>query len=521
MLLTTLVLSLLALATACNNPTWEGELPSSFTPPTGNVFFTFINTVVPVISTHETPIQFRLIQNANLAIYSAMAMYEPQALDHFARVSESSARRVCTGGSDFAKHRQVTLAYTLIFVARNFFPAASATLESTFGTWGVNANRCDAVGSCTDLTTPWGLAKKFTDEMKTYAATDGWNADGSLSHEFNKIPYQDWRTDPYVPRNNPWTLQHRKNWQPLLEHNSRGYLSYQEHVTPHIGQTARSIFFTNEELCAKTAANPHYDLDHEMELTFARLAALNDDKKMEIELWDSKLTSFLPLAAQWYLRSSPPGATLDDWGFIEIDSVIISGMYETVHTVWKEKIVFDLVRPPSYAQGEYADEEIVSWAGPYQGTQTMLGRDWKPYIRTMPHAEYPSGTACACGMLEAIMRNWTGYDNVESHLAPNGPLVFTRLDGSPFPAGSSKTEPGLVPAAPWFTTYSSWSEMAARCGQSRLDGGMHFTTSISGGRALCYDMGTKIASIFEGLNLGQVPSYVVSIDAPLPAESRC
>jgi hypothetical protein len=365
------------------------------------------------------------------------------------------------------------------------------------------------------------LAKKFTDEMKTYAATDGWNADGSLSRNHNKIPYEDWRSDPYEPRNSPWKLSNRKRWQPLLEHNGRGYLSYQEHVTPHIGQTARSIFFTDDQLCDLKAPKPHYDLDEEIELTFARGAALNDDKKMEIELWDSKLTSFLPLAAQWYLRSNPPGATLDDWGFIQIDSVIISGMYESVHVVWREKERYDLVRPPSYARDQYKYETIVSWAGPFQGTQTMLGRDWKSYIRTMPHSEYPSGTSCACGMLEAAMRNWTGYDDVTSHLTPNGPLVFTQFDGTPFPAGSSKTEPGLVPAAPWSTTYASWSDMAARCGQSRLDGGMHFTTAIPAGRNLCYDMGTKIASIFERLNNGQAPSYVVSINAPLPSEERC
>jgi hypothetical protein len=114
---------------------------------------------------------------------------------------------------------------------------------------------------------------------------------------------------------------------------------HQEHVTPHIGQTARSIFFTDDQLCDLKAPKPHYDLGEEMELTFARGAALNDDKKMEIELWDSKLTSFLPLAAQWYLRSNPPGASLDDWGFIQVDSVIISGMYESVHVVWRTLLI--------------------------------------------------------------------------------------------------------------------------------------------------------------------------------------
>jgi hypothetical protein len=514
------LLALIALGQGCQTPTWEGALPSSFTPPTGAIFITFINTVIPVIGTFETPIQFRLIQNANLGIYSTMAMYEPQALDHFARASESASRRLCSGGSDFAKHRQVALAYTLIFVARNFFPAASTQLESTFATWGVDANRCNAPGSCADLTTPWGLAKKFTDEMAFYGTTDGWNADGSLSRLYNKIPYQDWRRDPYVPRNNPWTLEQRSKWQPLLEHNKRGYISYQEHVTPHIGQTARSIFFTDEELCAKTAPKPRYNLDDEIELTFARLADLDDDKKMEIELFDSKLTSLVPLMAQWYLRAHS-GGTLDDWGFIQVDSIIISALYEATVVVWKEKVEYDLVRPPSYAHDQYRDQEIVSWAGPYQGTKTLLARDWQPYIRTMPHAEYPSGSACACGVFEAAMRNWTGYDLVAPHITPNGPLVFSQPDGSPLPAGSSKTEPGLVPAAPWIAQFDSWSDIAARCGQSRLDGGMHFTASIVHGRTLCYDMGTKIASIFEGLNAGQAPSYVVSINAPLPSETRC
>lgn len=515
-----LSLCLLTLVAGCHAPSWGDASPSDFTPPTGAVFITFIHHVEPVIGTYETPIQFRLIQTANLAIYSSMAMYEPQALDHFARQAESQARRLCTADSSAAKHRQVALAYALIFVTRNYFSQASSALELAYSAWGIDASKCDAVGSCSDLTTPWGLAKKFTDEMKAYAATDGWNADGSLSHTYNKIPYQDWRRDPYVPRNNPWTLQHRKNWQPLLEHNSRGYITFQEHVTPHIGQTGRSIFFTNQELCAKTAQKPHYNLDEEIELTFARLASLNDNKKMEIELFDSKLTSLVPLMAQWYLRAHP-GGTLDDWDFIQVDSIIISALYESVMVVWKEKVVFDLVRPPSYAHDQYGDEEITSWAGPFQGTQTLLGRDWKPFIRTMPHAEYPSGSACACAVFEAAMRNWTGYDLVAPHLAPNGPLVFSQPDGSPLPAGSSKTEPGLVPSAPWTAQFESWSDIAARCGQSRLDGGMHFTASIASGRELCYDMGEKIASIFERLNQGQVPAYVASIDAPLPSESRC
>jgi hypothetical protein len=268
------------------------------------------------------------------------------------------------------------------------------------------------------------------------------------------------------------------------------------------------------------APKPHKNLDHVFEATYNRLATLNDDKKMDIELFDSKVNSFLPLMAQWYLRSGP-GRSLDDWGFIQVDSLVISGLYESVIVVWKEKVNFDLVRPPSYARSEYANEDITSWAGPGLGTKTFKGKDFRSYIRTMPHSEYPSGSSCACGVFEASMRNWSGYDVVAPYLTPQAPLLFTQPDGSPLPAGSSKTEPGVVPAAPWTGVYPSWSDMAARCGQSRLDGGMHFAAAVSSGRNLCYDIGTKLSVIFQGLNAGHVPNYVVDINAPLPNEVRC
>lgn len=42
-----------------------------------------------------------------------------------------------------------------------------------------------------DLGTPWGLAKKLVDEHTDFAESDGWNADGSLRNQFNKLPYSD------------------------------------------------------------------------------------------------------------------------------------------------------------------------------------------------------------------------------------------------------------------------------------------------------------------------------------------
>lgn len=42
------------------------------------------------------------------------------------------------------------------------------------------------------------------------------------------------------------------------------------------------------------------------------------------------------------------------------------------------------------------DEMVEAYAGPGQGVQTMKASEWQPFIRTMPHSEFPSASACMC-----------------------------------------------------------------------------------------------------------------------------
>ena len=42
-------------------------------------------------------------------------------------------------------------------------------------------------------------------------------------------------------------LKRGRRWQPLTESNGLGYITVQEHVTPHIGITARFFGFDTEE----------------------------------------------------------------------------------------------------------------------------------------------------------------------------------------------------------------------------------------------------------------------------------
>lgn len=61
------------------------------------------------------------------------------------------------------------------------------------------------------------------------------------------------------------------------------------------------------------------------------------------------------------------------------------------------------MRPPTIVQKRLRGQKITTYAGPHQGIQEMNAEDFEPYIRTMPHAEYPSGSSCVCtGFLRAM-----------------------------------------------------------------------------------------------------------------------
>lgn len=65
------------------------------------------------------------------------------------------------------------------------------------------------------IDTPWGLAKAYVDEINAYMNdNDGWNADGSLSRDYNRVAFEDFSaTDsagnswtPYVPQNRAYQV---------------------------------------------------------------------------------------------------------------------------------------------------------------------------------------------------------------------------------------------------------------------------------------------------------------------------
>ncbi|CAN0483832.1 unnamed protein product, partial [Ectocarpus sp. 12 AP-2014] len=140
------------------------------------------------------------------------------------------------------------------------------------------------------------------------------------------------------------------------------------------------------------------------------------------------------------------------------------------------------------------DELVEAYAGPDQGVQTMKASEWEPFIRTMPHSEYPSASACLCEGFARQIENFLGDDKIEPALQ--------------FPPGPP---PASLNASLEFT---SWSEISQVCGDSRVWGGIHFAGAVLAGAELCggEDMAKSIHDSFERLKAGDESAAIFKSD---------
>ena len=112
-----------------------------------------------------------------------------------------------------------------------------------------------------------------------------------------------------------------------------------------------------------------------------------------------------------------------------------------------------------------------------------------------------------------LLQSLTGSYDVTELIG--GPLVDFRF------AGSSTVEDGM-PKQNVTLMYKSWSEIVTRCGDTRLEGGMHFSASVPAGEDLCNGIGNTVVDAFKALERGESPDYIADFDASdLSQEPRC
>ena len=493
---------------SCSIPTGLDKLNlTALRLPADGAYFSVVGANFPALVKYETPIQFEIVQVGTITLYNAAAAYHPSSLDLFGRPIDY---RICQNQPNqeyFKLHRQLTLIYAMYF---NALPQAVLLANEVMRSFNLPIDICDLEGACEDPTTPWGLGKMLSAMRLDWQPRNGWNADGSLSRTHFKVPYDDWMSPTYE-RIRPKPKERTDAWKPMEEHNGLGYVYEQRYVTPHIGQRARSIVFNDSFLCSLKAPKPRRVRLDWLRDVANRTATLDDRKKTEAELFDNKFSSLLPLLVQYFVRKN---VSINSFEFIQADSVIISMLYEATIVAWKEKVRHSLVRPTTAIHDMLKGTSLLSYAGPGLGPQPVKASEWHSYLRTMPHAEYPSGSSCVCEGFARAMQELEGTDDIAPQI--QGPLVVE------IPAGSSKIEPGITPSQNMTLVYFKWSEISDSCAESRLNAGVHFPRSVEAGKALCMNMSKTIVGYFRSIASGIRPrDSGPDFDVPFQTVNRC
>jgi vanadium-dependent haloperoxidase-like protein len=167
---------------------------------------------------------------------------------------------------------------------------------------------------------------------------------------------------------------------------------------------------------------------------------------------------------------------------VKLFFLLNNALFDASVAVWESKVFFDYVRPITAIRFLFAGQAVEAWGGPFQGTQTIDGKDWLPYQRgtflTPPFAEYVSGHSTFSGASAEILRRFTGSD------------VFRH--GVVLTAGSSRIEPGLTPRHPIVLYWPTFSAAAEQAGLSRRYGGIHFRDGDLEGRAMGRRVGAAV-----------------------------
>lgn len=145
-----------------------------------------------------------------------------KALDIFGDKDTSDARRRCQPADNddedaqllFDLHLRVAITYSLAYAGVLAMPYCTEEFAAIMEERGHPLSLVMEGGDAS-VDTPWGLAKAYVDEGVAYMLeNDGWNADGSMSREFNRIPFSDYAVKdsagntwtPYQPQNSPYKV---------------------------------------------------------------------------------------------------------------------------------------------------------------------------------------------------------------------------------------------------------------------------------------------------------------------------
>lgn len=442
------------------------------------------------------PMVARALSVAHTCMFDAWAAYDQRAVG--TRLGGSLRR---PGKERNVANKIRAVSFAAYRAAVDLLPGSKATVfDPLMAQLGY-----DPADQSLDTRTPTGIGNVACRAVLDFRHSDGSNQLGDEPGGLPGVPYSDYTG--YVPANGPMdvtdpslpldasTVRDPNRWQPLRYRDLQGNVV----TPPFIGPFWNRVdpFALSDQAQFRSPTGPaRYGTDHYRAQALAVLEAsarLTDRDKAIAEYWADGPRSELPpghwnLFAQFVSRRDHHG--LDD--DVRMFFALTNALFDASIVSWDNKIAFDSVRPITAIRYLFGGEQVRAWGGPYRGTRTIDGGTWFPYqpttFPTPPFAEYSSGHSAFSAAGAEILKLFTGSDRFG--------------DSVVVPAGSSRVEPGAVPASPVTLKWRTFSEAADEAGISRRVGGIHFEQgdleSRATGRLVAQRCWRKAQSYFDG-----------------------
>jgi hypothetical protein len=423
------------------------------------------------------PMVARALAIAHTCMYDAWAAYDHRAVG----TRLGGLLRRPPRERTLANMRQA-ISFAAYSAGLDLFPGDSSVFDALMRGLGY-----DGGDRSRDTSTATGIGNVAARAVLDLHHRDGANQLGDEPGGAPGVPYADYTG--YVPANEPLDIRvpfdpgavhDPSSWQPLRYVDAAASV-----VTPAFvgAQWPRVKTFAVSPGSLRSSTGPaRYGSPDYVAQARALLdssAALTDEQKMIAEYWADGPGSELPpghwnLFAQFVARRDrhgdrEPGLERD----VKLFFALTNAVSDAGCCAWDNKRAFDSVRPITAIRTLFRGRLVRAWAGPYQGTQLIDGATWFPYqpttFPTPPFPEYSSGHSGFSAAGAEILRRFTHSD---------------RFGGSvTLPAGSSRVEPGAVPARDLTLSWPTFSDAAGQAGISRRYGGIHFEQADLDARA--------------------------------------
>lgn len=445
---------------------------------------TVIEAAVPrllsTVSPGDAPLILRTTTLITAAWFDAIAPYSDTAIG-----VHSDLGRLNAGDSDSA--RNIAIMYASHKVLNSLMPQFASDWDAMLLTVGLDPN-----DNTLDANTAIGVGNLAGNAVVAARVDDGMNQLGTDCNQYYPKPYAD--CTGYRPVNTAEKLTDPRRWQPDTLTSGSGIFFSQQFVTPQLGSTQPFSYdkptITVPKPTRSYAINPSGkafpDYIEQANEVLEAQADLTDEQKLFSEFYDNKIISlgYSTLAATFYHHLS-----LEQ--FVQLDYLVNVAAFDAGITVWDNKRKYDAVRPFSAIGYLYKNDNLTAWGGPGMGTVSDLkGSEWRPYLQSANHPEYPSASASFCRAHATSTKRYLQEELGLPYEAANDlsfwqpgflPEQFEVLDKQ---SGTSLIEPGVTPQSHTVLGWSTWDEFSDKCGLSRLWAGVHFYDSIPAGQSI-------------------------------------